>query len=175
MANANNRKALVTRVDHLTPPQNMNGKALPDLGNTGLHRRLTIQAEERAIGVLADPVALKQAAAAAPLLAVVNERCGDSDMCRLKYADVATQLGVSVTTLKTWAETLARLGYFTREPCGPAGVDIRLCPERWPSMGATALAATATRIADVLSAVRLTVDNALASAAADVLRAGEAA
>jgi len=134
---------------------------------------LTVRAEERAIAVLADPLALKQAGAAVPLLAIINIRCGETDRCRLKYADVAKELGVSVTTVKAWAESLVTLGYLTREPCGPSGVDIHLCAERWPDQQSeTALATTANRVADIITAVRITVDGALASATTEIRRVG---
>ncbi len=145
----------------------------PDLGNAGSQHRLTMRAEERAVGVLADPLALKQAGTAVPLLAVVNERCGDGESCRLKYADVAARLDVSVTTVKTWAESLGTLGYFTREACGPAGVEIRLCAERWPGRGGTALVEAVNTVARVIDAVRVTVNRALESATAEVRRVGE--
>jgi hypothetical protein len=140
-----------------------------DLGNRGADRRLTVEAEKRALAVLADSPALRRIGAAAPLLAVVIERCGDGDGCRLKYAEVANELGASATTVKTWSEALEKLRYYARTPCGPAGVGIRLCLERWPSQGArTALTNAGEQIAAVLDAVRLTVDRALGSAAADV-------
>lgn len=151
-------------------------KKCPDLGHTGQRSKLTIKAQERAVTVLADPSVLKRAGPAAPLLAVVNERCGDGDICRLKYADVAKELDVSVTTAKGWAEALEELGYFTRKPCGPAGVDIRLCLKCWPCEGVgTALQATSKRLVDVLGALRLTVDGTLASTITDVQRVLEAA
>ena len=142
-----------------------------DLGNRGRPRKLTIQVEERAVGVLADPSALRQLGTAAPLLALVNERCGDGQQCRIKYADVARDLGVSTTTLKAWSESLEKLGYYTRTPCGPAGVDIRLCSDAWPSRDAgTTVMDTLRDIADVLDALRVTLDRALDSAASDVRR-----
>lgn len=71
-----------------------------DLGNTGYQHKLAKAAVERAIGVLADPLALKRAGAAVPLLAVVSGCCGDGQSCRLKYSEVAKVLSVSVTTVK---------------------------------------------------------------------------
>lgn len=148
--------------------------ALPNLGSSALPRKLTLQAQDRALGVLADPVTLQQAGAAVPLLAVVNERCEEQMCCRLKYADVARELVVSVTTVKAWADTLEKLGYFTRKPCGPAGVDIRLRMERWPSRErSNALTAMSQRTVAVLEALRITVDGVLASAVTDVRGVGE--
>jgi hypothetical protein len=157
----------------VTANQTNNGAELSMLGSQPQDHILPGQAQDRALGVLADPLALKQAGSAAPLLAVVNERCGNGVSCRLRYADIARELDVSVTTIKTWADLLEKLGYFTRQPCGPAGVDIRLSSERWPSRSRfNAVNAMAQRAVAVLDAVRVTVDAALVSAAADVRRAG---
>ena len=146
------------------------------LGNSARNLKLSVRAEVRAIGVLADPLVLKQAGAAAPLLAMVNERCGEGNCCRIKYTDVARDLGVSVTTVKTWAETLEHLGFFKREPCGPSGVDLRLDPERWPNCGTgTAMDAVVSRLVNMLDAVQVTIGGALESAKAEVRRVREAA
>lgn len=151
------------------------GVGLPNLVSPGPSHILAGRAQERALGVLAKPLVLKLVGAAVPLLAVINERCGDGDRCRFKYGDVAKELGVSVTTVKAWSESLATLGYFTREACGPTGVEIRLCPERWPSRArSSALVAAVEQATMVLEAVRMTVDRALASAVADLRREGVA-
>lgn len=139
------------------------------LGNSDNAHKLSRHAQERAVWVLGDPLVLKQAGAAAPLLAVVNEKCGERESCRLKYSSVAADLAVSTTTLKSWAALLEQLGFFKRQPCGPAGVDIMLNPARWPSGGTgTALDASVLKLVAVLEAARLTVDGALRSAVTDV-------
>ena len=156
--------------------QKTDSATLPELGSNGLQSTLTVESERRALGVLVDPLVLKQVGAAVPLLAVINERCGDGMTCRIKYGDVANWLSVSVTTVKMWAETLAKLGYITREPVGPAGVDIQLCPDRWPtSDGGRVLARAAQHIATVLDAVKLTIDQALTSAVGEIRHIGEVA
>lgn len=146
------------------------------LGIPECNRKLSNRAQERALGVLADPLALKKAGVAVPLLAVVSERCGDGDECRFKYQDLARELGVAPTTLKNWAADLVHLGYFTREACGPSGVIIRLCQERWPSRERSgAFAVKSQHTVEVLNALRVTIDGALAAAAADVRKMGEEA
>lgn len=94
--------------------------------------------------------------------------------CRLKYADVARKLEVSVTTVKSWAETLERLGYFTRRPCGPAGVEIRLNPERWPAeQKAHAYSVKIRQAEKMIEAIRIVVEGAFASAASSLHELGE--
>ncbi|MBL7077757.1 MAG: hypothetical protein ISS31_09820 [Kiritimatiellae bacterium] len=96
--------------------------------------------------------------------------------CRIRYSDVARELNVSTTTIKAWSETLESLGYYKRTPCGPAGVDVQLCPEAWPcpSTG-TALTSTLETAASVIDALRLTLSKALDSTAAEFRQMREAA
>lgn len=166
-------KAATKAVRGVDASQTNDGVELTMLGSRSHGDMLPEQAQDRALGVLADPLALKQAGSAAPLLAVVNERCGKGESCRLRYGEIARELDVSVTTIKTWADSLEKRGFFTRQPCGPAGVDIRLTSERWPSRSRfNAVNAMAQRAGAILDAVCMTVEAALVSAAADVRRAG---
>ena len=147
-----------------------------DSGNRAGRPKLTMEAQERAIGVLANPAALRRMGSATPLLAIVNERCGDDDNCRIKYREEAKTLGVSVATLKTWADALERLGYFTRALHGPSGVEIRLCPEMWHQGDGTLLADRLKQVAGVVYALQITMNGALNSAACELQRMhGEAA
>ena len=140
---------------------------LPVLGIPDNLSRLTALASARVVGVFANPRTLHKAGPAVPLLALVNDRCGDTTACMIKYKDVAEELGVSVTTVKDWAEALSKLGYFTRAACGPSGVAIRLCPERWP-IADPDMTTAVSRVVDVLNALRMTIDGVLVSAISEV-------
>ena len=142
-------------------------KDSPGLGHGSSPGFLCGHARERALGVLADPVYLVQIGTAAAMLAYVNIHCGDQETCTVRYADAAATLGVSVSTIKAWADALDKLGYFTRTPSGRSGVLIHLNAERWPGPDRKQDLAI-ERVTGIVTAARVTINAALDGAVAQL-------
>lgn len=154
-------------------PEKATDKRCADSAHAADAGKLSERARERALGVLADPASLVQAGTATAMLAYVNKACGDQEECTIRYADVAHGLDASVSTVKAWADTLDKLGYFTRAPQGRSGVLVRLNAERWPTRDNTQATAIG-RAASIISATRTTLGAALDGALAQLQTDGGA-
>ena len=118
--------------------------------------------------MFANPLELMAVGAALPLLACIIARCGDGEVCDLKYAEVFSARKPGVTTAKSWAAKLESAGYIQRQPLGPQGVRIRLSAEKFACPPVNKADVDREHLLVVIAALKTTVDAALDGAAGQV-------